>query len=229
MNLTKPALITVGVLLILCGYLFWRLETKSRQLESKTSALEEKEATIREFRTASGRTATEKPTAEISNADFEKHYADIVKDLRQDMDIKLRNVVGVLKAEIEAQGKGELILVRDTIRVPGAVPMVLDSAFIDDGYLKLKGGITARTFGYNYNYSDSLIFAVHSSRKWFLGNEKLVGTGRLSNPNAKITNQTSIVIRKRDKRFVISAGVGYNPFTNQVVPSVHAGYALFKF
>jgi hypothetical protein len=227
MTLPKTLLIVAALVMVIV-YLVFRLETKSRQLESKTSALEEKEAVIREFRTASGKTATEKVTAEINKSDLKDHYPEVTKELA-DLKIQLRNLKGVLTASIAANGKGEVIIVRDTIRVPGAVPVILDSVKINDGYLRFKGQSKAGMFGYAYTYADSITFAIHSKKKWFLGSEKLYGTGKLQNPNAKITNQTSIVIPTRDKRWNVSAGVGYDFYGKRIVPTVYAGYSLIRF
>jgi type II secretory pathway pseudopilin PulG len=227
MTLPKTLLIVAALVMVIV-YLVFRLETKNRQLESKTSALEETQAVIREFRTAQGKTATEKVTAEVSKGDLKDHYPEVAKELA-DLKIKINQLKGVLSAVVEAKGKGEVIIVRDTIRVPGAVPVILDSVKINDGYLRFKGQGKNGLFGYGYSYTDSITFAVATKKKWFLGSEKLYGTGKLQNPNAKITNQTSLVIKNRDKRWNVSAGVGYDFYGKRIVPTVYAGYSLIRF
>jgi hypothetical protein len=221
------------VVLIMCLFvamvvsvLGW-IDTRDKMLSAQSS-LSEKEATIREFRTAQGKTATEKVTAEVSKSDLKDHYPEVTKELA-DLKIQLRNLKGVLTASIAANGKGEVIIVRDTIRVAGAFPVVLDSVKINDGYLRFKGQAKNGMFGYAYSYADSITFAVHTKKRWFLGSEKLYGTGKLQNPNAKITNQTSLVIKNRDKRWNVSAGVGYDFYGKRVVPTVYAGYSLIRF
>jgi hypothetical protein len=229
MTLNSKSLIAIGAAILfgLVVYLLIRLETLSGQLESKTSALEEKEAVLKVWETKSGKTATEKVTAEVSKSDLKEHYPELTKELA-DLKIQIRQLRGILTTTIEAKGKGEVIIVRDTIRVAGAVPVVLDSIKINDGYLRFKGQSKAGMFGYAYTYADSITFAIHSKKRWFLGSEKLYGTGKLQNPNAKITNQTSLVIKNRDKRWNVSAGVGYDFYGKRIVPTVYAGYSLIK-
>lgn len=227
MTLPKTLLIVAALVMVIV-YLIFRLQSKSNQLDSANSALTEKEATIREFRTLQGKTATEKVTAVISTGDLKDHYPEVAKELA-DLKIQLRNIKGVLTASIESTGKGEVIIVRDTIRLPGAVPVVLDSVKINDGYLKFRGQAKNGMFGYSYTYQDSMTFAIARKRNWLFGKETLSGTGKLQNPNAKITNQTSIVIPTRDKRFNISAGIGYDFYNKRAVPTVYAGYSLIKF
>jgi len=217
-----------GILLILIIgliVLYVMYDSKDNQLISANAVLSEKEATIREFRTADGKTVTEKPAAEISRDDL-KHYPDIVKDMKS-MQVEIKRLNSIITAGFNATGKGEVIIVRDTITQNSPVS---DSVQVNDGYLQLKGGINSNRFGYSYQYQDSLTFALSWKKKWLFGKETLYGTGSLSNPNAKILNQTAIKIQgARDKRFVISAGVSYDPFQNQFSPSIHAGYAIFKF
>jgi hypothetical protein len=200
---------------------------QSRQYRSIKSLVDEKEATIREFRTVQGKTATEKVTAEVSKQDLKDHYPELTKELA-DLKIQVRQLQGILTTTIEAKGKGEVIIVRDTIRLPGAVPVILDSVKINDGYLRFKGQAKNGLFGYSYTYQDSMTFAIARKRNWLFGKETLYGTGKLQNPNAKITNQTSLVIKNRDKRWNVSAGVGYDFYGKRVVPTVYAGYSLIK-
>ena len=82
---------------------------------------------------------------------------------------------------------------------------------------------------YVYTYSDTLQYAFHVKKKWFLGNEQLYGSGMLSNPNAKITNSTSVLIKDyRDKRFYLGAGMSYD-INGNFVPSIQIGYSIYKF
>jgi len=214
---------------LVIAFLIWRLSVVNRKLDSSAAVLQEKEAELTHFKAQSGKIVTEKPAAEITKADLKEHYADLAADL-QDMKIKLSQVKAVLKAVVEAKGEGVVSIVHDTIRVPGSVPMFLDSVFIDDHYLALRGGIHQGNFGYHYTYQDSIVMAISRKRKGWFGKETLIGSARLSNPNARAVSSTSILIKgARDKRFVISVGASYNPFTNTFSPAIQAGYALIKF
>jgi len=222
MKYLLPLALLIMVLLFLYA---WNLRSK---LERSESILTEKESQITYFKSQSGKTVSEKPAAEISKSDLEKHYSDIAADLR-DMKIKFSRLEAVSKAAIEAKGEGVVTIVRDTIPVPGSVPVILDSVFITDGWLDLRGGIKGQRFGYTYSYQDSIVMAISGKRKWFLGNERLYGSARVSNPNARATSLTSVLLKHRDKRFVISLGANYDPFTNRFSPGIHAGWSLLKF
>lgn len=213
---------------LVIAFLIWRLSIVSRKLDSSDSALIEKTDSIRYFNSKSGKTVAVKAAAEITKADLKEHYQDLAADL-QDMKVKLNSVRAVLRAVVEAKGEGGVTIVHDTVRLPGVVPVILDSVFISDGWLSLRGGIKDQQFGYRYTYQDSIVMSNSAKKKWLFGKETLIGSARLSNPSARVTSMTSILIKQpRDKRFVISAGLNYNPFTNTVAPGIHCGFALIK-
>lgn len=219
----------LAILALIIAFLLWRDSRRSAKLESAQSALTEKSDSIRYFVSESGKTVSEKSAADITRDDLEEHYPDIVAELK-DLKIELKNVRAVLRANIEAQGSGVVTIIRDTIRVSGTAPVIQDSVNINDGYLSMAGWINGRQFRYQYAYQDSIIFSISGKKKWLFGKESLIGSARMSNPNATVLNQNAILIKEaRDKRFVISVGVGYAPFSNQFSPSIHAGYALVKF
>lgn len=212
--------------LAVIGFLLWYIDRLTGQRDSANSALSEKSDSIRYFVSESGKMISSKAAAEITKADLEEHYADLAADLK-DMQIKLSQVKALFKAVVEANGEGAVRVVRDTVRVSDGPSLTSDSLFIDDKYLSLKAVIPGNR--YRYTYRDSIIFAIEGKKRWLLGQERLYGTARFSNPNARALNQTAVLIREREKRLVISAGVSYMPFSGEFAPSVHIGYALFKF
>jgi hypothetical protein len=202
------------------------------KLDSAQSLIREKDAKIEYWKTESGKTVSSKPAAEITKADLKEHYKDVVADLK-DMQIKLNQVKAVLKATLEAKGSGVIKVVHDTIVVSLAgtdTSTAVDSLYIDDGYLDLKGFIT-RSAGsmYSYTYQDSILFALVRKRKGLFGKKELYGQVRMSNPNSRAVGQTSILIRERPKRFYIGAGVNYDPFQNRITPGIQAGWRLIAF
>lgn len=204
------------------------------KLDSAQSLIREKDAKIEYWKTESGKTVSSKPAAEITKADLKEHYQDLAADLK-DMQIKLNQVKAVLKASLEAKGSGVIKVVHDTIVVSLAgtdTSAAVDSLFIDDGYLHLKGFIT-RSAGsmYSYTYQDSILFAMVRKRKGLglFRKSILYGQVRMSNPNSRAVGQTSILISERPKRFYIGVGASYNPFTNRLEPGVQAGYRLIQF
>jgi hypothetical protein len=221
-------LIMAGVIALL----IWRLSVVNQKLDSSNSVLSEKSDSIRYFRSESGKQVAVKSVAEITKADLKSHYQDLAADL-QDMKIKLNSVRAVLKAVVEAKGEGTVKIVRDTIFAPGYVPFIQDSVFINDSYLSLKAQIIPGTndsyLSYKYVYQDSIVMAISEKKKWLFGKKTLYGSVRMSNPNARATNQTSILIKQRDRRFNLSIGISYLPFDNSFSPGVNIGYSLFRF
>lgn len=228
MVMSRIAYLLASMALVI-AFLIWRLSVVNRKLDSSNSALTEKSDSIRYFRSESGKQVAVKSAAEITKADLKEHYQDIEANLR-DMKIKLNSVRAVLKAVVQSQGQGVVTIVHDTIRVAGVAPVVLDSILIDDSFLRLSGRLHNSEFRYKYSYSDTIVMSISGKKRWLFGKETLIGSARLSNPNARAVSQTSILIKgARDRRFVLSAGLNYNPFTNTFAPGIHAGYALIKF
>lgn len=225
----KLSLSIIVGLLVVIAFLFWRLSSVSADRDSTAAVLQEKEAEITYFKAHSGKIVGVKPAAEISTQDFQKQYSGLAAELR-DIKVKVSSLKAVLKASMEATGSGQVRIVRDTVRIFGGAVMVSDSLFVNDGYLDFRAALAFdEDAGYRYTYSDSILFAISTERKWFLGKEKLYGKVRMSNPNSRATGQTSILISEKKKRFNISAGVSYLPFENRVAPTVTAGYTLIRF
>lgn len=219
----------LAIMAVITAFLLWRDSRRTAERDSLKSALQEKEDTIRYFKTQSGRTASVKVAAEVSREDLENHYPELVSRIK-DLEINIKNLRAITSAGFQARGSGLAKVIRDTIYLPGVAPVVQDSININDGYLSMNGRVKDGHLRYQYAYQDSIIFSVSGKKKWLFGKETLQGTARMSNPNARVTNQNAILMQgARDKRLVISVGVGYSPFGNQFYPSVHAGYALLRF
>lgn len=218
---------------LVIAFLIWRLSVVNRKLDSSNSALTEKSDSIRYFRSAIGKQVAVKSAAEVTKEDLKEHYQDLAAKLK-DMEVKISSIRAVSESSIEATGEGTVIIIRDTIRLPGHIPFIQDSVFIDDSYLKLRAQIIPGTrdsyLAYRYTYQDTIVMSISGKKKWLLGKETLIGSARLSNPSANVTNMTSILVKQpRDKRFVLSVGVIYDPFSNRFAPGLSCGYALLKF
>lgn len=220
--------IIVGLLAVIVFLMISHSKLQVR-FRGANSVLSEKTDSIRYWKSRSGKTVAEKPAAEISAQDFQNHYSGLAAELR-DIKVKVSSLKALLKASIEATGSGQVRIVRDTVRLPGGAVIASEELFVEDGYLDLKATINPGIgYTYSYTYSDSILFTLSTERKWFLGKKKLIGQVRMSNPNSRSTGQTSILIRERQKRFSISAGVSYLPFENRFAPTVTAGYTLMRF
>jgi hypothetical protein len=221
------ALIAVMALAIVI--LYNRAKEQAMVIAGKNSIITEQNSEIEYRKNKEGKTIADKVAAEARAKDLESAYPKLAKILTDQMDIRLKNLQTAMQAEFRAMNSGQTVIIRDTVEIDG-VKKAVDSVHIDDGYLSLSAQIKDNMFDWDYQYSDSITIALHTKKKWFLGKETLYSSLMLSNPNASVMNSTSVKVKDhRDKRWVISAGVNYDPFSNQVRPGVHVGFALFKF
>lgn len=221
------SLIAAGVLI----YVLWTDRQQAKKdVRNYQSIVREKEAEITYRKDSEGRAIADKVAAQATAKQLEESYPALAKTITEQMDIKLKNLKAVISAQISAQGSGIGIIVRDTIYRETGISNVVDSIYAKDSYLDFRAQVSGAKFDYKYTYYDSLTFAISTRKKWFLGKEQIYVSGRLSNPGAKVTGQTAVLIDKyRDKRFSVNVGVLYDPFNNRFVPGVGVGFALFKF
>lgn len=223
-------LIAIAILFVLLFILIQQKGNKTVELERANSIIKEQNAEITYRKDSEGRAIADKIAAQATAKQLQEAYPELAKTLTEQMDIKLKNLKALISAQIAANGKGTGIIVRDTIYRDSGISNVVDSIYANDSYLNFRGQVNGAKFDYSYTYSDSLTFAISTRKKWFLGKEQLYVSGRLSNPGAKVTGQTAILMDKyRDKRFSVNVGVLYDPFGNRFVPGVGIGFALFKF
>lgn len=242
MTRTEQYLISIILGLLVVIGIFINLWHHAKHLsENKDYVITEKSDSIRQFKSKSGHVITEKSAAQVEPDQFQKYYPELAKLITKELDIRVKDLKAVISARFEADGiiSGKL----DTMHVDlksslkrfkiDSVDQNVNWGFaVNDDYLKGLAIVNKKTLDYqfHYDYSDSLTFAISSKKKWLFGSEKLYGTGRLSNPKARIIGQQSVLIDKyRDKRFYLGAGVSYDPFVNQFRPTLQVGYAFVKF
>lgn len=222
--------IVITILLFLLGLMYFQYWKKSEESDRKDTIIQEKESQAKHWETESGRQAMEKQAAIASAKEFQEAYPKAVEELKAEFGVKFRDLKAYVRAEFEVRGQGEGVI-NNTYLIDSAGRKYKEFK-MDDGYLRfstmLFDSITSAP--YEYAYSDTLTYGFTMKRKWFLGKETLYGFGGLRNPQAKITSATNVLIKDfRDKRWVISVGVSYNPILNNFSPSVNFGYALIKF
>lgn len=223
-------LAVIAALAVLVYILSTRNQINAGNLSRATSIIREQQAEITYRKDNEGRIIADKLAAEATAKQLTEAYPSLANTLIKDFDIKLKNLRTVLQAEIKATGKGTGIIIRDTIWRENQIANVVDSIFATDQYLRFKGQVSKEGFEWNYEYTDSLIFATHVKKKWLFGKEQLFVSGRLANPSAKVTRQTAIQVSDcRDKRFSVQIGIVYDPFNNRLAPGIGIGYSLFKF
>lgn len=226
---STPYIVAVA-LAILCGWLFTQLRKSDAENTRKDSIIAEQIDSVRHWKTESGRIASEKAAAVASAKEFQEAYPKLADELKREFDVKVKDLKAYVKAEFEARGEGKGSI-SNTYYVDSTGHRYKEFT-MDDGYLKFRttlfDSLTAAP--YKYTYADTLTYGFRVKKKWLLSREKLYGFGGLRNPNAKITSATNVLIDDyKDKRWVVMAGAGYDPFNNKLIPMLGVGYALFRF
>lgn len=224
-----PYIAIVGLLVVI-GLMLSHIKKVERESTRKDSIIAEKNDSLRYERTESGRLRVEKAAAVASTKEFKEAYPKLAEELKKEFDVKVKDLKAYVRAEFEARGSGNGS-VSNTYYVDSTGQRYKEFK-MDDGYLKFRTTLfdSLTKAPYEYTYSDTLTYGFKTEKKWFLGKEKLMGFGGLRNPNARITKATNVLIDDyKDKRWVVMAGAGVNPFDGKIIPLVGVGYALFKF
>jgi hypothetical protein len=232
----KILTVLVMIFMTVALYLYLRYSRQEKLLEQKNSVIKEQNAVI-EYRTNElGKVIADKNAAEISYKELRESYPKLAESITRDFDIKLKNLKVYMEAEFKASGKGNSTVNNHYYTDSTGVRVPFWKLKASDGYLDLLATVYDSTNApFKYDYSDTIKYAFNVKKKWFLGNETLYGSGMLSNPNAKINNSTSILIKDfRDKRWSLGPYVGVMPYYDDKLSfrfSVGVGlqYSVFKF
>lgn len=230
MNLRKYyPFIIIAILILLLVILWDKYQGQKMTAESRGSIIKEQNAELTYRKTKEGQLIADKVAAEARTQDLQEAYPRLAKVLADQMDVRLKNLKTAIQAEFRAINTGTAVLVRDTIIIEGKVVPV-DSVSINDGFLAFRGELRRDKFAWDYSYQDSVTIALHVKKKWFLGKETLYSSIMLKNPNAKVTNSTTVQVKEfKDKRWVLSVGASYDPFSNTVRPGVMFGWRVIAF
>lgn len=224
----------ITAIVILAGVvflLFDRVQKSNEKIKHQQSVISEKDAEIQYRLNEVGQLIASKAAAELTTRELAQYYPTIVDELKKQFDIKIKDVKVYMRHEFEARSKGTAAVtnyynIKDST---GQYPKW--KLKVDDGYLSFNATVyDSLNAPYKYTYIDTITTVVATKKKWILGSEKLLASSSFKNKNARITGSTNLLIDSyRDKRWVVSAGVSYLPFTNQFQPSITIGYALIKF
>lgn len=127
-----------------------------------------------------------------------------IKELR-DRDIKWRDVVFALKAQIQAQGGGQTVL-RDTLIISKTDTIKKANFDWNNRFLFLSGNITGKDMQFKYTYKTSIDLLSEKKGKSY------VVSAYLSDPQATITTANSITIVPKKKWWgwdVLKVGAGF--------------------
>jgi len=232
----KILTVLVMIFMTIALYLYLRYSRQEKLLEQKNSVIKEQNAVI-EYRTNElGKVIADKNAAEISYKELIDSYPKLAEAITKDFDIKLKNLKVYMEAEFKASGKGNSTVNNHYYTDSTGVRVPFWKLKASDGYLDFLATVYDSTNApFEYDYSDTIKYAFNVKKKWFLGNETLYGSGLLSNPNAKITNSTSILIKDfKDKRWSVGPNVTVYPtFDNGLSFDFTVGiglqYAVFRF
>lgn len=226
------AYLVIGFLI----FLLYDLRQHSKLVEDQfRSANGQHQTEVEYLKNELGKTVSAKQAAEISSRQFIDLYKREAAELRDDLNIKIKNLKSYVRAEFRATGGGPSVIVNrpePESEIEFESESSIDTTpylFFKDGYLDFSSTIGRDPLA-KYTYTDTLVYAVASKKKWFLGKEQLYGNGMFANPNAKITGSTDVLINNyRDKRWAVTVGPYYDPFRGQAGVSVGLGYTLIKF
>lgn len=220
------------ILLLVAGLIFYsfRIEEQAEAIESKDNAITEQQSQIQYLKSYSGRVIAQKKAADIRVDELEKAYPKIAETITKEFDIKIKNLKAFVQSEFVAHGQGKSTIINNHYAdSTGRVPKW--TLKFNDGYLDFSSTIyDSLNAPSQYSYHDTIQFAIHQKRKWFLGKEQLFASGMLRNKGAKIIGSTSILMNHyRDKRFSVGPNVSYNFFDKKATIGVGLQYSLFKF
>lgn len=226
LNLTLAVLTCLIAILLTLTY---AALLKQKDLnQQKDSIINEKEAKIQYHINENGRIVAEKVAAEASVKEITKAYPQLAHQLQRDFDIKIKNLKTYIRNEFEVRGSGEAQVTNkyyDTART--ATYRKLN---FSDGYLSFESFIdSTNTAMASYSYRDTVTTTIYSKKKWLFGKERIYGASTFANKNAKSNVATNILVKARDKRFVIMVGGYYDPFKKQYGTGIHLGYSLIRF
>lgn len=223
----------VSIAVIVLLSVIWVIH-EVRQFKEKEkgyqSIIKEKDAIITYKTNKEGELIAQKDAAIGSYKQLAEAYPQIAESIQKDFDIKLKNLKAYMQSEFEARGSGNSTVTNNYYIDSAGNKVEYFKLSANDGYLNFNADVYSPTKApYTYSYKDSIQYAISREKKWLFGNERLLASGKLSNPGAKITNTTSYLIQDyRDKRFYLGAGMSYG-LDGRFVPSIHVGYALIKF
>jgi hypothetical protein len=229
-------------------YYFDQNRKNKAESDRKDSVIAEKNAEIKYHVSETGRIIAQKQAAEATAKEALEVYPEIVSQIRKEFDVKTKDLKAFVHASFQAQGQGDGSVTINNYYDSTSRKSYskIDFNTDDNPYLKLSTTIDTKLYdslkrqyrpAYTYAYSDSILMAFHAKKKWKpFGKEQVFASARLSNPDAMVTNSTSVLISEaKDKRWSVSLSGGWGLV--KVGSEVHTGwfagpsvsYSLFKF
>ena len=224
---------TIAVLLVVLFFVYDRWQKANKESKLKDSVIAEKNAAITYWVNENGKTVAQKEAAELRAKDLETLYPKVYESITKEFDVKVKNLKAYIENQFAAQGSGTGTVTNNHYYDSASRKTVRFRDFsMDDGYLKFDTRLydSLASSLYSYNYTDTAKTVIHTKKKHLFAKEQLFASTIFSNPNAKITGTTNILVDSyKDKRWVLSAGAYFDPIRLDYGLSINFGYALLKF
>jgi hypothetical protein len=223
--------ILLGVVAIICIM----VQVKScKQGNYYSGIISAKEDSLKIWQDEAGRWRVAATTAQVSKEDLQKFFSLESKQIREDFDLKLKNVTGFIRANIRTTGTV-------TIKTDTGTNIIVQNAdgsdtarfHYSDAWVKFDATLFNNHLTIPYQTRDSVVFV--SSRKNIgflgLGSSKVILDGISYNPNSKISGITGIEVKLPDRRFGVGPYIGYGWNGRRWLPSagISIHYSLIKF
>lgn len=235
-NIMSGAILVLILLLTMQSIRLSKSQLREKQQES---VITEKNAVIEYHVNDKGKIVADKEAAELRYKDLQKSYPEIYKALKEEMDVNYKRLKAFVQNEFVSHGTGIGSVTNNHYYDSSINKTIRFRDFhMDDGYLTFDTRLydSLQSSLYSYTYIDTAKTAIHGKKKWLFAHEELYSTTVFSNPNAKITGTTNILVNNyKDKRFSVSlsAGWGLVKVGNEVNTGFFVGpsvsYSLFKF
>lgn len=225
-------LIIIAALLFAAFFFYNRTRILRDRNDQKDVIISEQHDSIRYHKNDKGRIVSEKLAAQATAREIAKAYPQLEKELREDFDVKMKDLRAYIKNQIQVQGNGRSTVTNNYYTDSVGTKVEYRDINFDDGYLRFQSSVfEGLDFGDSrYTYTDTIRTVISGKRKWLFGKETVHAESSLSNPAAKVTGTTNILINNyRDKRFCVYVGPGYDFLNNQMTINVGVGYTLIKF
>lgn len=233
MKSNVPYIIVILILLFLAGWFYMELQEVKASDERKDTVIAEKNAEIKYRENEKGQIVAEKNAAIVSKKELEDAYPKIAEEIKNDFDLKLKNIRAFIKNEFEVRGQGTGTITNNHYFDSTSRKTVRFRDFkMNDGFLKFETKLfdSLTTSQYSYVYTDTISTTVHTKKNWIFGKSQLYASSILSNPNAKVVGTTNILINSyKDKRFSVGPSIIYNPIDNKINIGIGISYSLLKF
>jgi hypothetical protein len=218
----------LAAVILLCIFFASQWIHSTGVIKEQASIISEKTAQIEYHINDKGKIVAEKVAAEASLKELSKAYPELAKELKEEFGVEMKRMKAYIRNEFEVRGSGMSSITNNYYDT--ATEKNVQRLEFNDGYLDFNALIDSTNHALSlYSYRDTIRTVLHTEKKWFFGNEKLFATSSLNNPSAKVTSTTNLLVKHRDKRWVVSAGIYGDPLLRQYGVGLHFGYALIKF